>query len=45
MFIFAYGVYFKFGVKGQDQIKTKYVIRLITRTTTKGVHIWHNNCL
>ena len=32
MFIFAYGVYFKFGVKGQGQTKTKYVIRLITQT-------------
>ena len=36
---------FNLGVKGQGQINTKSVIRLITLTPLEGVHIWHNDCL
>ena len=40
---------YNLGVKGQDQIKTKSEIRLITNSsfisTTEGVHILLNGCL
>ena len=49
MFLFAYGVDFNlsiyFGVKGQGQIKTTHNMNFSFISTTKGVHIWHNDCL
>ena len=36
---------FNLGVKGQGQVKTNSVIRLIIWIPLEGVHIWHKDCL